>query len=95
MFAENVSQSCVYYCPWSGSVYTFADAAKSRRCVAKCPDWYFGDISSGYGVCASACPGANYFRDDRTQNCVYVCPAANSSAGLLHTYGDVNTDSCV
>jgi len=95
MFAENTTQSCVYYCPHTSTTYAFADAYKTRRCLATCLDYYFGDVSSGHGLCASVCPGTNYFRDNRTQNCVYVCPSANSSLGLPDTYGDSTTDACV
>lgn len=95
MYADNVSQSCVYYCPHDAGIYSFGDGAKSRRCVSVCPEGYFGDISLGYGVCVSVCPGSNYFRDNRSQSCVYLCPPANTSANLPDTYGDVNSDSCV
>lgn len=95
MLAENTTQSCLYNCPHNSTYYSFADPYKSNRCVAKCPDGYYGDTSSGRGLCASVCPGLNYFRDNTTQLCVYVCPAANSSLGTSDTFGDNTKDMCV
>lgn len=95
MLAENTTQSCVYNCPYNSTYFSYADPFKSNRCVAKCPDIYYGEISSGRGLCASVCPGLNYFRDNSTQLCVYVCPAGNSSLGTVDTFGDNTTDVCV
>lgn len=101
MFAENTTQSCVYYCPYNatGQVNTtylsYSDSFKTNRCVKKCPDLYYGDNSTGYGQCLSTCPGLNFFRDNVTQICVFICPKANTTLGLLDTYGDNTTDMCV
>ena len=61
----------------------------------KCPDLYYGDNSRGYGLCTSLCQGSNFFRDNVTQLCVYLCPTANTTLGTLDTYGDDTTDMCV
>ena len=101
MFAENTTQSCVYYCPYNatGLVNTtylsYSDSFKTNRCVSKCPDLYYGDNSTGYGQCLSTCPGLNFFRDNITQICVFICPKANTTLGLFDTYGDNTTDMCV
>ncbi len=95
MFAENITQSCVYYCPYNSTFLSYSDSYKTNRCVAKCPDLYFGDNSTGYGQCVSVCPGLNFFRDNTTQICVFTCPKGNSSLGTVDTYGDNTTDVCV
>lgn len=95
MIAENTTQSCVYYCPCNTSYFSYADSYNSNRCVARCPDSFYGDSSSGYGICVSNCPGINYFRDSLTRLCVTVCPAANLTLGTLDTFGDNTTNSCV
>jgi hypothetical protein len=95
MFADNLTQSCVYYCPHNISYYAYADEFKTKRCLNRCFDVYYGEISSGHGICNFSCPGNNYYRDNRTQTCVYVCPAANTTLGYLDTYGDSTTDQCV
>jgi hypothetical protein len=95
MFAENTSQSCVYFCPHDATTYTYADAFQTRRCLATCFDEYYGDISSGYGLCSASCPGSSYFRNNRTRLCTYLCPAKDTASGLPDTYGDSTTDLCV
>ena len=95
MKADNISKTCVSFCPYNATSIAYADPFKSNYCVAKCPDLYYGDSSNGYGLCASVCPSTNYFRDNSTQLCVYTCPAANTSLGTVDTFGDVTSDICV
>lgn len=95
MFAENISQSCVYYCPYNSTYASFADSSKSNYCVAKCPDKYYGDYSSGIALCSSTCYDPTYFRDNFTQQCTQNCSSANATTGFLDTYGDNTTGLCV
>jgi hypothetical protein len=93
MFADNVTRTCVYNCPYTASAISYADSYKSKRCVAVCPDKYFGDFSTGTGICVSYCAGAGRFRDNLTQTCVSSCPAATGT--YPSTYGDNSTNMCV
>ena len=83
MYSENLTQSCVYYCPYNSTYLSYSDSFKTNRCVAKCPDLYFGDNSTGYGQCLSVCTGLNFFRDNTTQICVFTCPKANATLGSV------------
>lgn len=92
MYADNQTRTCVFYCPHNTTYYSYADQFKTKRCLDKCFDVYYGEISSGHGICNSSCPGNNYYRDNRTQTCTYLCPPANTTQGYLDTYGDSTTD---
>lgn len=61
----------------------------NKTCVATCPGDFFGDMSSGVGICESTCPGTKRFADNSTKTCVTVCNAT------LNYYGDETTGRCV
>jgi hypothetical protein len=83
----NTARLCVTTCPTT-TPYYFSYSV-DRTCVTTCPGLYYGDQSSGIGICKSLCPGTNRFADNYTKMCVTVCPSTQL------TFGDTTTKTCV
>ena len=95
MYAENTTQSCVFYCPYNDNNKSYADNYKTKYCISKCPDKYYGDYSSGIALCSPTCSSILFFRDNFTQLCTTNCSSQNTTLGILDSYGDNTTGLCV
>lgn len=83
LFADTAAQSCVYNCTPGTYSYDNSPSDTNKTCVSNCPGLFFGDNSTGYGVCVLRCPENPILFGDVigvSRICVSICQ--------INTYGD-------
>jgi hypothetical protein len=76
----NPNRTCTNSCLLNSTLISYA-LNSTRQCVLYCPDYQFGDVSTGIPICAFGCPAnatpstAGLFGNVKNNLCEQTCPA--------------------